>query len=126
MLDSTVGQSGYSDIHWVTAFANAGGTAIITADTDFIHTPPQVDAVFRTGIRVIHLPSRWAQSKISLQTAHLLIWWNRIETKITEMKPRECFQPKWNVTEDGELQQIRLDFGKAQKKLKKDKRSFSA
>jgi PIN like domain len=119
VLGVGIGQKGMADVHWISDFAKSGGTAILTADTDFVKTPPQVDAVFRTGIKVIHLPNRWAQSKLSLQTAHLLIWWNRIEAKITEMKPRECFSPKWNISEEGELQKVQLDFAKAQLKLKR-------
>lgn len=98
VLDEKLGLRGSSDVHWITEFARSGGTAILTADTDFLKTPPQVDAVFRTGVKVIHLPNRWAQSKLSLQAAHLLIWWGRIEKKIIDMKPRECFSAKWNVS----------------------------
>jgi PIN like domain len=122
VLDAHVAQGGLPDVHWISEFANSGGIAILTADTDFVKTPPQVDAVFRTGVKVIYLPGRWAQSKLSLQAAHLLIWWKRIEEKIIEMKPRECFSPKWNISEEGELQRVPLDFAKAQKKLRKKSR----
>ena len=51
------GFKGASDVHWITAFAEDGGDAILTADTDFFKQPPQIQAVERTGVRVIHLPA---------------------------------------------------------------------
>jgi len=113
------GYAGASDVHWITAFANDGGDAILTADTDFLKLPPQVLAVQRTGLRVIHLPSSWANAKRALQAGHLLIWWRRIEIQLTIMKPRECFTMPFNVSEEAELKRVSLDFQGMGKKAKK-------
>jgi hypothetical protein len=96
-----------------------GGDAILSADRDFLENPPQVDAVFRTGAKVIHLPPKWGQAKGTMQSAHILMWWARIEECILAMKPRQCFRPPWNINETGELQPVAIDFQSAQKKLKK-------
>lgn len=117
-----VGQQGHGDVHWITAFAKSGGEAILTADRDFIAKPPQVQAVFETGIKVIHLPPKWGQQSGDLQAAFVLLWWGRIERTLSEMKPRECYRPAWNLNTEGELKRVSLDFQKAQKRLKREKR----
>ena len=84
-----VGQSGSSDVSWITDFAkNAGGQSILTADTDFLHKPPQVVAIYDTGLKVIHLPPKWATAKGHMQLAHLLQWWKRIEATLMKMNKR--------------------------------------
>ena len=121
MLDSVISaeQAGKSDVHWITEFMADGGDVILSADRDFLDNPPQVDAVFRTGAKVIHLPPKWGQAKGTMQCAHILMWWARIEECILAMKPRQCFRPPWNIYETGVLQPVALDFQSAQKKLKK-------
>lgn len=120
-LDSVVSaeQSGRSDVHWITEFMADGGDVILSADRDFLESPPQVDAVFRTGAKVIHLPPKWGQAKGVMQAAHILMWWARIEDCIITMQPRQCFRPPWNINEAGDLQRVSIDFQKAQQKLKK-------
>jgi len=113
---------GFSDVHWITAFAKNGGNVILTADTDFLKLEPQVNAVFDIGVRVIHLPKRWAQARSELQAAHILQWWSRIETAIIGMKPRECFQPEWNISEQGTLKKVKINFASAQRARRKKKR----
>ena len=114
-----VGFKGASDVHWMTAFAEEGGHAILSADTDFLKEPPQVVAIDRTGLKVIHLPSGWANATLAMQAGHLLSWWRRIENQLQAMKPRECFSPPYNLSEDGTLKKIPLDFQKMHKKAKK-------
>ena len=116
---SSVGDRGSSDVHWITKFAAEGGDAILTTDTDFIKNPPQVAAVFSTGVKVIHLPARWASAEGRLQAAHVLLWWARIEAKLNAMKPRECYRAPWNIQETGEMQKVDIDFQTANKKLKR-------
>ena len=77
-----IGDRGSDDVHWITRFALDGGDAIISADTDFCKRPHQVMAVNNTGLRLIHLPSRWANARGDLQAAHILLWWRRIEAKL--------------------------------------------
>lgn len=63
-IDSVVSakQRGSSDVHWITEFMTGGGDLILSADRDFLESAPQVDAVFRTGAKVIHLPAKWGQA----------------------------------------------------------------
>ncbi|AXE65987.1 hypothetical protein BBF93_18395 [Hyphomonas sp. CACIAM 19H1] len=117
--DKDVNGAGQSDVHWITAFSKSGGVAILSADTDFQKQPPQVTAIFNTGLKVIHLPARWCSAPRHLQAAHILMWWKRIERQVEAMKERECYRPQWNVNEEGELTKISLDFANAQRKLKK-------
>ena len=113
------GDNGKSDEHWITRFAKDGGHAILSADRDFLSVPVQVLAVFNTGIRVIHLPPKWANATCHLQAAHILLWWKRIEKKISAMDQRECFRPPWNIDEGGELRKVDIDYAEAHKKQKK-------
>lgn len=103
-----------------------GGHAILTADRDFLENAPQVEAVFKTGAKVVHLPAKWGQARGTLQAAHILMWWGRIEACIASMQGRQCFRPPWNITETGTLQQITIDFQSAQKKMKKARKKGKA
>jgi PIN like domain len=113
---------GADDVHWIARFARESGDAIISGDTDFLKVPQQVSAVFATGMKVIHLPSRWSNAKGHLQAAHLLLWWPRIEAKIATMNSRQCFRPSWNINETGELAQVSIDFQTAQRKARRASR----
>jgi len=123
-LDSVFdsGDRGATDTHWITRFADSGGDAILTADTDFIKTPAQVVAVTRTGIKVIHLPAKFGSAKLTSQAAHVLLWWPQIEQQILDMRRRECFQPPWNISEPTKLKKIDINFAEAEKKHKKASR----
>ena len=114
-----VGDKGLGDVHWITKFANDGGHAILSADKDFLKTPPQVMAVFQTGLKVIYLPPQWQNAEGRLQAAHILLWWRRIEQAVTTMKQRECYKPPWNLTEHGNMQKVEIDFHGANRKFKK-------
>lgn len=117
------GFQGSSDVHWITAFANDGGGAILTADTDFLKQPPQVQAVERTGVRVIHLPAAWANSTRAVQAGHLMIWWHRIEAQLSAMKQRECYATPFSIS-DAPLKKVQIDFhGMARKSKKANRQS---
>lgn len=103
-----------------------GGDLILSADRDFLESAPQVDAVFRTGAKVIHLPAKWGQAKGTMQCAHILMWWARIEACAMQMMPRQCFRPPWNISETGKMQRVDIDFQSAQKKLKKAAKKVGA
>jgi hypothetical protein len=113
------GFKGASDVHWITAFAADGGEAILTADTDFLKQPPQVRAVERTGVKVIHLPAAWANASLAVQAGHILIWWQRIEAQLGAMRQRQCFQTPFTVSDSLPLKQIVIDFQAVNKKAKK-------
>lgn len=115
-----VGHGGSGDVHWITKFAEDGGDVILTADTDFCNRPHQVVAIQKTGLKIVHLPSRWANARADLQAAHILLWWRRIEVKLKAMAKRECYRPPWNIQEDGELKKVDIDFQSAERKLKRE------
>ena len=117
-----VGHGGSPDEYWATEFAKEGGNAILTADTDFFRKPNQIVAIDQTGLKVIHLPSRWANAQAHLQAAHILMWWSRIEAKLHKANPREVWMVPWNINEAGELKRKKVDYGAAHKKFKKAKR----
>ncbi|WP_293341656.1 DUF5615 family PIN-like protein [Parvibaculum sp.] len=116
-----LGQQGASDVHWITSFAREGGHAILSADSDFLTLAPQVNAVFDTGLRVIHMPHKWVNAKGHLQAAFILQWWKRIEDAVKTMKSRECLRPEWNITESGQLKKVPINFQKAQRARRKGK-----
>ena len=113
---------GADDVHWITSFAREGGQAIVSADTDFFKVPQQVVAVADTGLKVIHLPAKWAHAACHLQAAHLLLWWRRIERCIETMSPRQCYRPRWNIDETGALTEVPMDFQTAHRKARQAKR----
>ncbi len=121
-LDSLINTNnrGASDDAWIRQFKEDGGDAILTADSDFIKNSIAVKAVQNTGIKIIHLPAQWAGSNLIRQTAFLLLWWERIIKKIELMKPRQCFQPKWNIKFDTDLKQIEIDFEKNSRIIKRN------
>lgn len=105
-----VGDRGSEDEHWISKFAREGGHAVLSGDTDFFKRHHLVLEVNKTGLRVIHLPSKWANARCDLQAAHILLWWRRIEKTISTMSGRQCYRPKWNIKEDGELDRIKVDY----------------
>lgn len=113
------GDAGEDDEHWITKFASVGGDAILSADRDFFTLVPQVNAIFDTALKVIHLPHKWGNARGHMQAAHLFQWWDRIEAKLVEMKPRECYRPPWNIKETSKLKKVPINFAKAQKKRKR-------
>ena len=120
---SDVGDTGTSDEYWITTFAEEGGDAILTADKDFLKREPQINAIFDTGLKIIHLPRKWAQAQRHLQAAFILQWWKRIEKALENMEPKECLRPNWNINEDGQIKKIKVDFAKAQKQRRRSNRS---
>ena len=116
------GQKGHKDQHWITEFAESGGSAIISGDTDFLKTPEVVDAVYQTQIKIIALPPRYCNAGIVLQVSFVLAWWSRIETKLFEMKIRECYMPVWGISDNRLMKKVSIDFDKMHKKLRKQKR----
>ncbi len=122
-LDSVIDHDrGTDDVHWITRFARDGGHAIVSVDTDFLKIPRQVMAVFDTGLKVIHLPAKWANAPGRLQAAHLLLWWRRIETCVAAMSAGQCFRPPWNINEVGKLEQFSIDFQGAHRKARQASR----
>jgi PIN like domain len=113
---------GSADAHWIRKFAQEGGKIIMSADADFFRKPHQVIAVQDNGMILIHLPPKWANAKLHLQAAHILAWRGRLESKFESAKPRECWRPDWNISEDGEMKRVSIDFECARKKLKKANR----
>jgi len=113
------GQRGSTDVHWVTQFGKEGGKAIISADTDFFRRPHQVMAVHDAGLMIIHMPHKWANAPRHLQAAHMLAWWKRIEIAVKNGHPKQCWRPEWNISEDGELRPVKVDYEEHRKKLKK-------
>ena len=120
-----VGHDGTEDQYWATAFAGEGGEVILTADTDFFKKPHLVVAIDNTGLRVIYLPPRWANAPGHMRAAHILMWWARIEKKLSESNPREIWTVPWNVNEDGELKRKKVNYGAHHKKIRKARRRTS-
>jgi len=116
------GYKGSTDEHWATQFAKEGGNAILSADTDFFRRHHQIIAICDTGLKIIHLPSKWATARGDLQAAHILLWWRRVEAKISIMTSRQCYCPPWNITESGDLKQVKVNYEEARKKERKYKR----
>ena len=116
-LDSVVeaDQRGEDDEHWITQFGKSGGTAIVTADSDFVRRAHQVMAVHDVGLIVVHLPPKWANAQLHLQVAHLLIWWRRIEHAVRSANPLDCWRPEWNINENGALRKVAINYEDARK-----------
>ena len=113
------GGQGTGDVTWITEFARDGGDAIVSADKDFLKRHHQVLAVCQTGLRVIHLPARWANSPCRLQAAHVLLWWDRIEETLKTCERRQCWRVPWSFSERSELVRIKVDYERARKKVKR-------
>ncbi len=109
------GDRGSTDEHWITRFSRERGDAVLSGDSDFFKRPHLVLAVNKTGLRIVHLPSKWSNARCDLQAAHILLWWKRIEIKIASMSPRECYRPPWNIKEDGDLSKVQVDYQDAEK-----------
>ena len=96
------GQSGHSDVHWTTAFANDKGRAVLTSDKGFIKGP-QRKAIEATGLQVILLPKKWAESLANVQAAFILYWWSKIEKAVASGRDSDIWILRWGFNEKGEL-----------------------
>jgi hypothetical protein len=115
-------QRGMADHHWITEFADEGGHAILSADTDFFMKHQQVLAVEKTGLRVVWFAPPHGNAKLELQTANVLTWWPRIEAKLREARSREFWDVTWGIRDKLELRQRKVDFQSHRKKQKKQTR----
>lgn len=118
-------QRGMADHHWITEFANEGGHAILSTDTDFFKKHQQVLAVERTGLRVVWFAPPHGNAKLRLQLANALIWWPIIESTIREARAREFWDATWGIREKLELRPRKVDFQSHKTKLKKAMRRSS-
>lgn len=98
--------AGNSDIYWITQFSQNGGDVILSADRDFLNKMPLVEAISNTGLKMIHLPRRWARSPRHLQAAHILRWWKKIEEALEVMYPGEYRRTKFTMKEPRKLEVI--------------------
>ena len=117
----SVGDRGKTDIHWATKFAREGGQVILTADTDFFKHHHLVVAVYDAGLQIVHMPPKWSNAAGHLQAAHMLLWWRRIETACESRKSR-CWRPPWNLSEDGEISPVKVDYESHRKKARRAER----
>ena len=97
-----IGQRGHSDVNWTTAFRNEKGTAVLTADKGFIKGP-QRKAIEATGLQVILLPKKWAESLANVQAAFILFWWSKIEKAVESGKNSEIWTIHWGFSEEGQI-----------------------
>lgn len=97
------------------------GNAILSGDTDFFRRHQLIVAISRTGLKLIHMPSKWSNARGDLQAAHILLWWQRIEAQIASMSPRECFRPPWNISDTGEFTKVRIDYQNAERRAKRQR-----
>jgi predicted nuclease of predicted toxin-antitoxin system len=116
----TAGHSGSSDVAWVTQFANEGGHAILTADTDFFKKYAQIKAIHHSGLKVVHLPAQWANQVKTLQIALVFLWWDRIIRKIGECRKGECWGVPWKWSLEGGLVLKDMNRQEAEKKVKRE------
>lgn len=120
-----VGHGGVGDVSWVTKFAEDGGRVILSADGDFLNRPHQVMAIWDKQLVLIHLPPKWQNAKRHEQAAHILLWWGRIEKVLSTAAPRQCWRVPYEFLREAELTRLSVDYGKAQKKVRKAERRTS-
>jgi hypothetical protein len=116
------GHGGLGDVSWVTKFADAGGRAILSADGDFLNRPHQVMAIWNKQLVLIHLPGKWQNAKRHEQAAHILLWWGRFEKTLGTASARQCWRVPYEFSREADLVRISVDYGKAQKKVRKAER----
>ncbi|MDE0331228.1 MAG: hypothetical protein OXL41_05110 [Nitrospinae bacterium] len=103
-----VDEGGVSDVHWVTSFRLSGGDAIISADADFHKKPPQIEAISRTGLKVICLPGKFGQAKIDVQIDYILTWWHSIESTLRKMGSGEYYKTFWKTKKPLNLKKMQI------------------
>ena len=118
---SDAGNRGASDVSWITEFARDNGKAILTADSDFHKRPHQVMAVWESGLIVIHLHAKWANSQRRVQAACILYWWEAIENTLAKSPSKRCWRVPLGFPKKAlELKNIGLDYERARRNLKRD------
>jgi hypothetical protein len=117
---------GVQDEIWVRRFARAGGEAIVSADANMLRRHHEVIAICESSLRLIVLPSKWANSARNMQAAHIMFWWPKIQGIIAISAPRKCWKVPWGFSESDTIQPITVDFEDARRKIKKAERRIGA
>ncbi len=110
---------GIEDEIWVRRFAKAGGQAIISADASMLKRHHELIAICDSGLRLMILPSRWANAARNFQASHIMYWWPKIQDTFSASPPRKCWKVPWGYNDKDPIQSITVDFEDARKKIKK-------
>lgn len=110
---------GVDDEIWVRRFAKAGGEAIISADANMLRRNHELIAICDSGLRLVVLPSKWANATRNLQASHVMFWWPKIQDTISASPPRKCWKVPWGYNDKEPLHSITVDFEDARRKIKK-------
>jgi hypothetical protein len=103
-----------SDAPWIKRFARAGGSVIVSGDTDMMSQPHERLALLEEGMIVIFFGSQWANWRFFRKCALLLHWWPVITTKVKRAKKGTFWRVPTSWPEEGE--------GKLQSVSTKDRR----
>jgi hypothetical protein len=79
------------DEFWAVAFKRFGGQIVLSGDKNIAKKPHQVIAFKENGLICFFCDRRWAAADLTFKAAHLVYWWPRIQARISESKPRDCW-----------------------------------
>lgn len=111
---------GVDDQVWVRRYADAGGEAIIGADSAMTRKPHEIVAIVETKLRLIILDERWPRERLHLQASYLFYWWPHIEAALENMRSGTAVKVPWgwgNPT--GAIKTMQLDAQGAYRKLRR-------
>ena len=104
-----------ADETWIPRFAQEGGFALISGDRKIRARPHQIAAIRESGLVCIFLSPDWATAQRTIQAASLLYWWKKIESKLLEAQPGECWLVPFEFV-DKELIDINIAYEKVSRR----------
>lgn len=106
-----------ADETWIPRFAADGGKAILSGDRKIRSRPNQIKSIRDSGLICIFLPSEWASSRRAIQAAFLIYWWSKIEFKILQSQPTDCWLVPFEFS-NRDLEPFHISFDKLSQKVK--------
>src|SRR5690606_11464749 len=79
------------DESWADSFRRFGGRVVISGDKNIAKRPHQVLAFKENRFVCFFCDKNWASKDGMFKVAHLIYWWPRIQNKINESQPMDCW-----------------------------------
>jgi PIN like domain len=92
---SQLNYHGMNDVDMILDFHRAGGEAIITCDGRMKSHRHEVDALIKTGMRLVVMPKAYSFAKISEHRDYFKEWWFFIIESLKESPKGSLLTPPW-------------------------------
>ena len=76
---------------WADAFKRFGGQVVLSGDKNIAKRPHQMIAFQDNDFICFFCDRLWNNQDLTFKVAHLVYWWPRIQEKLADSVPRDCW-----------------------------------